>query len=357
MSVPSFPKLPYRALLLIIFHEEKQSIINAGLQSTDYQHIDDTGARVKGKNHYTHVLCNPFYTAYFTRPSKDRLTVLKVLAGNELEFHVSDESVLLMQELGLPNKYLEDARTLQGGQSSKVLDKSEIDALLLKFFPNPNKHHKNRKIIKEACAVTAYQQRDDAITILLCDDAPQFKGITEQLALCWVHEGRHYKKLKPFRTVNQQKIDVYLSDFWGFYRSLLAYKGDPDTQKAKEIEKDFDTLFEKKTGYELLDSRIEKTRAKKEYLLQVLKYPHLPLHNNPAELGARTQARKRDISLQTQNDKGTEAKDTMMTIVETAAKLGVNIFKYIHDRVSCVFSMPSMASIIIERSQVTPNTS
>ena len=149
--------------------------------------------------------------------------------------------------------------------------------------------------------------------------------------------------------INQQKTDDFISVFWDFYRDLLAYKNAPDTQQAKKIEIDFDRLFEMKTGYELLDSRIAKTRAKKEYLLMVLKYPHLPLHNNSAELGARSQARKRDISLQTQNEKGTEAKDTMMTIVETAAKLGVNIFAYIHDRVSCVFSMPSMASIITER--------
>ena len=166
-----------------IFHEEKQSIINAGLQSTDFQHIDDTGARVKGEHHYTHVLCNPFYTAYFTRPSKDRLTILKVLAGDALDFYVNDSSLLLMQELGLPSKYLAEVKMFRGQQSLKVLTECEIDALLLQFFPNQKKHYKNRKIIKESCVVAAYQQRDDAITILLCDDAPQFKGITEQLSL------------------------------------------------------------------------------------------------------------------------------------------------------------------------------
>ena len=54
------------------FYQEKADIITAGLQSTRYQHLDDTGARVNGKNHYTHILCNPFYTAYFTVPRKDR---------------------------------------------------------------------------------------------------------------------------------------------------------------------------------------------------------------------------------------------------------------------------------------------
>ena len=51
------------------FHKEKKEIVKAGLPSTIYQQMDDTGARVNGKNYYTHILCNDYYTAYFTRPS------------------------------------------------------------------------------------------------------------------------------------------------------------------------------------------------------------------------------------------------------------------------------------------------
>jgi hypothetical protein len=49
-----------------LFHQEKKDIVQAGLPSTIYQQMDDTGARVNGKNYYTHILCNEFYTAYFT---------------------------------------------------------------------------------------------------------------------------------------------------------------------------------------------------------------------------------------------------------------------------------------------------
>jgi len=48
------------------FHQEKFAIFEAGLSSTTYQQIDDTSARVKGQNHYTQIVCNPFYSAYFT---------------------------------------------------------------------------------------------------------------------------------------------------------------------------------------------------------------------------------------------------------------------------------------------------
>ena len=115
---------------------------------------------------------------------------------------------------------------------------------------------------------------------------------------------------------------------------------------AKVLRKEFKILFSTKTGYDALDNRIKKTKLKKDSLLLVLKYSEIPLHNNASELGARVQARYRDISFQTRNKKGTEAKDTFMTIVSTAKKLGVNAFHYIQDRISKKFEMPSLSSLI-----------
>jgi hypothetical protein len=61
------------------FHQEKEEIVEAGLNSSPWQHIDDTGTRVDGVNWHCQVLCNPLYTAYFTTERKDRLTVIDVL--------------------------------------------------------------------------------------------------------------------------------------------------------------------------------------------------------------------------------------------------------------------------------------
>lgn len=337
-----------------IFHQEKADIVSAGLHSSIYQHIDDTGARVNGKNHYTHVLCNPFYTAYFTRPKKDRLTILELLSGGNLVFHLNQEAFELMVKLGLSDK---QQGRIQPVLNEASMSRAEIDQCLQTLYPNPKKNASHRRIILEASALVAYQQRDDLIKILICDDAPQFKSITEYLALCWVHEGRHYKKLNPFLHAHQVKVDTVLTDLWTFYRALLAYQEAPSETQAKVLSEQFDTLFNQTTGYDLLDDRLQKTYAKKDNLLLVLKYPQIPLHNNSAELGARVQTRKRDVSLQTKNDKGTQAKDTMMTVVQTARKLGVNSFNYIYDRVSLDFKMPSLSSLITLHSQAQNDTS
>jgi hypothetical protein len=326
-----------------LFHQEKKDIVQAGLPSTIYQQMDDTGARVNGKNYYTHILCNEFYTAYFTRARKDRLTILEILMQGELSFKFDELSYALMEYMGLPNKMLSQ---LKKQSPNSVVNRQGAGILLSKLFPSLRKNHKNRRIILEACAIAAYQQSPNAISILLTDDAPQFKSITEQLALCWVHDGRHYKKLDPAVPQHRIQLDCFLDQYWAYYHRLLDYKQSPRSSLAKRLSSDFDVLFSLKTGYEQLDDRIEKTRFKKNSLLLVLKYPSIPLHNNTSELGARSQARYRDISFQTKNMKGTKGKDTFMTIVATAKKLGINAFHYILDRISRRLEMPSLASLI-----------
>lgn len=325
------------------FHQEKKDIVQAGLPSTIYQQMDDTSARVNGKNNYTHILCNEYYTAYFTRLQKDRLTILEILSQRPLTFRFNESSYALMEQMQLPNKTI---RLLKKQKLRKLMNREEVDNLLKTLFQNPNKHHTNRLIILEASAIIAYQELDYSIPLLLTDDAPQFKQITEMLALCWVHDGRHYKKLDPALPVHRKRLAIFLRRYWKYYRKLLAYKRSPTSTSAKILRKEFKILFSTKTGYDALDDRIKKTKLKKDSLLLVLKYPEIPLHNNASELGARVQARYRDISFQTKNKKGTEAKDTFMTIVSTAKKLGVNAFHYIRDRISKQFKMPSLSSLI-----------
>jgi hypothetical protein len=329
------------------FHQEKQDIVEAGRGSGLPQQMDDTGGRMKGKNCFVHILCNVLYAAFFTRPNKTRLTILEILAGNTLSFKFNETAYALMEQMNLPDKAVQvlRARKLEGN-----LTRQEVDGILAEMYPNPEKNDKNRKIILEASGIAAYQESPDAVNILLVDDAPQFKGITELLALCWIHEGRHYKKLTPYLYLHQQEVDNFLDKFWEYYKRLLAYKASPDAKQAKALSGGFDVLFATRTGYDALDKRIAMTKAKKEYLLLVLKHPETPLHNNTAEIAARCQARKRDSSFHTMSQKGTEAKDTFMTIVETAKKHGVNVYNYLYDRITRKYTMPSLAALIKQSS-------
>lgn len=327
------------------FHQEKQEIIQAGLQATEYQHIDDTGARVNGKNYHTHVLCNPFYAAYFTMPQRDRLTVLKIMSQSELNFCFNEEAYILMERLGVSEKILKILNKENGKE--RILVRKEVDEFLLKLFPEKRKYQTIKQTILDASAIVAYRQREDVIKLFICDDAPQFKNITEELGLCWVHEGRHYKKLTPVVMMHREILNNFLKNFWNYYKELLNYKLSPNKVVADKLQTKFDQLFSEPTGYQQLDERNNKTLGKKKSLLLVLNHPEIPLHNNPAELDLRVQTRRRDINLQTRNEKGTEAKDTFMTIIQTSRKLGVNSYQYLYDRISQSFEMPSLSNMII----------
>jgi len=66
-------------------------------------------------------------------------------------------------------------------------------------------------------------------------------------------------------------------------------------------------LVSTKMNYEALNKQIEITKENRSELLLTLKYPEIPLPNNAAELGARSQVRKRDVSLHTMTQDGTKA--------------------------------------------------
>lgn len=332
------------------FHKEKDDIFKAGMKAGDYQQVDDTGSRVNGKNHYTHVFCNPFYTAYFTRKNKDRLTLLKILCQGDLKYSFNQDAYKLMIEFGLAQKWLEN---IQPMLTSETLTRKDIEAIIQQLFPNPKKHSTNRRIILESTALAYYQQSEYFIKHLMSDDAPQFNRLALHHALCWVHEGRHYKKLNPLSELNRTTLSTFLDKFWHYYELLLMYQQSPSEDVALDLSNQFNCLFATKTGYEPLDSRIEKTRNKKDALLLILAYSFLPLHNNNSELGARVQARIRDVNLQTISSNGTESKDTFATIVQTAKKMGVNIYKYIYDRVSKKYEMPSLEEKIIATAGAT----
>ena len=331
------------------FHGEKEALYQAGLASSPWQHLDDTSTRVNGQNGYCHIVCNPLYTAYFTTAAKDRLTIIDVLTNHRpRRFLVNAEALSFMEVCGLSALRRQQMEQLPSGT---IMEEATMQALLEEHLPGVGPQQ--RKWILDATAVAAYHADVEfpVVRLLVCDDAPQFTLVTEELALCWVHEGRHYKKLMPAIPYHQALLEAFVQRFWTYYDQLLAYQEQPTPEEATRLVGEFETLFATVTGYRALDERITKTRVKKSCLLMVLVHPEIPLHNNPAELGARARVRKRDVSFGPRTCEGAKAWDTFMTLAETATKLGVSFYHYIHDRVSGIYQIPALANIIEERAK------
>jgi hypothetical protein len=331
------------------FHAEKESMYIAGLGSSRWQHLDDTGVRVNGVNEHIQIVCNPLYTAYVTTAKKNRLAVLEALLnGHELAFRLNVTAYTWLDQVGVPASVVAE---LQQFPQNQTLNQAQFTALLDECLPKLGLQR--RRHILEAAAVAAYraQQEFPVIELPLCDDAPQFKRLTEELALCWVHDGRHYKKLNPVVAYYHQLLDDFLGRYWDYYDELLAYKQNPSPQETKRLSQSFDDLFSKVTGYDALDERIAKTKAKKASLLMVLKHLEIPLHNNPVELEARRRVRKRDVSFGPRTDDGKKAWDTFMSLAATTKKLGVSFYQYVYDRVSGTNEIPQLADLIAQQAE------
>lgn len=151
--------------------------------------------------------------------------------------------------------------------------------------------------------------------------------------------------------------------FWEYYDQLLTYRQSPSAAESLRLEAEFDSLFSTQTGYDELDKRIAKTQAnrvgaaQKPNLLLVLKYPELPLHNNPAELGGVEGGRKRDVSFGPRTPDGTRAWDTFMTLAATTKKLDVSFYaqhllgQYIHARICQTNQIPPLALLVEQAAQ------
>src|SRR5439155_10294022 len=166
-----------------------------GLNSSPWQHMDDTGTRVNGVNQHCEVLCNPLYTAYFTTAREDRLTVIEVLRNQRKRvFRCNDETVALLRQFAVSERTMEVWRHLPWDQERS---ESELDDRLKQQRPQLGATARSR--IVEASAMAAYHAEvgHPVVRLLICDDAKQFKLVTEELGLCWIHEGRHYKNLEP----------------------------------------------------------------------------------------------------------------------------------------------------------------
>jgi len=306
---------------LHLFAEERKEVLRAGLQTTSYHHIDDTGARVDGVNHYFSTLCNPYYSSFFTHRRKNHDTVACLLSLLEEPPESEGAPLAVLTKDGQPSQQQPSEPRAECAEGSTAEQK----------------------------------QLGDYVRILICDDAPQFHDQTEHRGLCWIHEERHFKKLRPFFEAHQKLVDDFRSEIWDYYDRLKAYATAPTEELKQELAADFDELFSRTTGYDELNQRIALTRQKKRELLLVLDFPEVPLDNNDAERALREYVIKRKISNGTRTDDGTEAWEVMLSLLDTCRKNGVNFHAYLCDRISRSYEMPSLASVVLTRARDGPS--
>jgi len=330
------------------FGTEVAAILAAGLKSTPWQQLDVTATPVGKEWHACHVLGNPFYRYFRTAPSQSRLAILETLRGGRPARYRLDESAFTrLTAAGVGARVQAWLRRLPGGPEwDDASFAAHLDA-------NPRLGQETRAAILEAAALSAYQADPDwpVIACLLGDDAVQFRELTDALALCWVHDARHYQKLTPPFACFRAELEAFQAEYWAFYRQLQAYREAPTPTEADRLDAEFDRLFQGGKTYTELERCIARTRANKAKLLLVLTHPELPLHNNDSELAARKRVIKRRVSRGPQSAVGAKAWDTFHTLAATTAKLGISLADYLEDRLTGASKVPWLPDVITQRAK------
>jgi len=334
MSDGMLNKILFEPVQILI--KEKNAILKAGLTGV-YTQIDGTAALVHGEKCVTQIICSPDFTVFSTLAQKNRLHILFALQGEPvdgLQYAYNKETEKYLQHFKVS---IDDKEILKNRFTNQpIISELEFHKIISREYPDLFAKPNMYKRVCECFAFGYYFTQKDypIIDFLISDDAKEYKMIASQQMLCWIHDARYYNKLSPKLENHRTILSHFKELYWKFYHSLQDYKTYPCPETAIELDTKFDELFVPITEYTDLNNEIQRTQSNKFELLTVLKQPLLPLHNNLAELKARVLVRKRDISLHTMSKIGTQVKDSMMSIIQTATQLGVNVWKYVSDLIN-----------------------
>ena len=325
---------------------EDQAVLAAGLETARWITVDDTSARHGGQDgHVTTQLGDNRFAVFRTGPSKSRSAFLSILQAGRSDYLVDEAALAHMRRLNMAAPLIEALAAHPVKRfAGEAAWTAHLKALRLDQYerlPDPV------KIATEAALWGAVKDQGLlAGTVIVSDGARQF--CVADHALCWVHAERLIYKLQPANPAHRQAVETTRALVWWFYRDLKAYKQAPDPKRARMMRARFDRIFAKKTGYILLDQQLERLHRRKAELLRVLGRPEIPLHTNGSENDIRSVVTKRKISGGTVSEGGKTARDVMLGLMKTCAKLNVSFYRFLGDRfdVPGAQPVPSLPSLV-----------
>ncbi|MBP1184185.1 transposase [Methylobacterium sp. PvR107] len=311
------------------FVAEEQAVLRAGLASAAWISVDDTAARHARTDGVTTQIGDARFTAFRTTASKSRLNFLALLRAGHGDFVVNDAALAYMRTRALagpflaalaahPTRTFPDTPAWQAHLAALGFDARAVT-------PDPV------QVATEGAlwgAIRHHGLMPD--TVVVSDGAGQFR--VGPHALCWVHAERLVHTLIPTTAAQRKAIALTRTLIWWFYADLKAWARAPCPKRARALRARFDRIFTRRTGAVMLDRLLARLHRHKAALLRVLERPEIPLHTNGSENDIRACVTKRKISGGTMSEAGRTARDVMLGLMKTCAKLGISFFRYLGDR-------------------------
>ncbi len=311
------------------FTAEAQDVLRAGLETSPYVSVDDTGARHKAKNGYCTQIGNDWFTWFGTHTSKSRVNFLELLRAGHTDYVLNDAAYAYMRKHSLSApliaKLAAQPRTEFADHEAWLTHLEKLGLTKLDVTPDPV-----RVATEGALWGSVRSHKFLCDTVVLSDDAGQFN--VGQHALCWVHAERLVHKLDTFTDAHRAAQAQVRGLIWDFYSELKAYRLKPGARRAGALRKQFDRIFLKRTGFVQLDRLLKRLHANKAELLMVLDRPATPLHTNGSERDIRCYVTRRKVSAGTRSDIGRDCRDAFLGLAKTCGKLGIEVWDYLGSR-------------------------
>jgi hypothetical protein len=311
------------------FLSEAQNVLRAGLATSPFVSVDDTGARHAGKNGFCTQIGNDWFTWFGTRSSKSRLNFLDLLRAGHTDYVLNDAAYDYMRKHSLSAPLIARLRAEpQTGFANQAAWLAHLDRLGfsgLEITPDPV------RVATEGAlwgSVQAHKFLCEAV--VLSDDAGQFN--VGRHALCWVHAERLVHKLDAFTDKHRAAQARVRGLIWDYYTDLKTYRLKPNQRRSGALRARFDRIFLRRTGFVTLDRLLKRLHANKAELLMVLERPEIPLHTNGSENDIRCYVTRRKVSAGTRSDIGRDCRDAFLGLAKTCDKLGVALWDYLGSR-------------------------
>ena len=328
------------------FEQEDHAVLQAGLVSSPYITVDDTGARHARRPGVTTQIGSERFTVFRTSRSKSRLNFLSLLRAGGEDYVVNEAALDYLRAQIVDTAVIARLTKLQGKVFSSQMEWLEhLARCSINIFDRSLLQTLNEAATWGAIRHHGLMEN----TVVVSDDAGQFR--VARHALCWVHAERHLKRLMPASPKQAQAVELVRQAIWCFYGGLKLWKQSPSPGAEASFRRQFNRIFSQRTGYKDLDALLARLARRKDELLRVLERPEIPLHTNASENDLRACVIKRKISGGTMSADGRVARDVMLGLLKTCRKLGLSFFAYLGDRIGLNGDQPKippLADLVIQ---------
>jgi hypothetical protein len=316
------------------FLDEARDVLRAGLATSPWVSVDDTGARHQAKNGFCTQIGNDRFTWFGTRSTKTRLNFLDLLRAGHTDYVLNAAAFAYLRSRGLPFPLID---RLAEADQTRFLDQAAWQAHLGRLgIVSPSAT--GLAVIQDPVQIATEGAQWGSIhahgflrdAVLLSDDAGQFA--VGRHALCWVHAERLVHKLDTFTDLHRTAQQHMRKLIWDFYADLKAYRVNPGKRRRRALRARFDRIFRRRTGFVTLDRLLKRLHANKAELLMVLERPEIPLHTNGSENDIRGHVTRRKVSGGTHSNLGRDCRDAFLGLAKTCAKNGVTFWDYLGSR-------------------------